>query len=130
VRGDHAQLGQLRPRHLGDHLIGLAGRLIPAHRLGAELLFEEVGQARRPQRSSIRDRRRVSQGNKAIAGLFQFPKAVRDIGVGRQGSQTLTEFGDISLADRNVMDAAQHPEHAGSKLTKGAKALVRVADSE
>ena len=38
--------------------------------------------------------------------------------MGRQGGQALAEFGDIGVADRNIMDAAQHAEHSGSKLTK------------
>jgi hypothetical protein len=43
--------------------------------------------------------------------------------VGRQGGETLAELGNIGLADSDVMDAAQHAEHPGSKLAKGDKRI-------
>ena len=44
--------------------------------------------------------------------------------MGRQSCQAPIWLSDIGLADRNVMDLAEHAEHSGSELTKGEECVA------
>ena len=99
MRGDHAKLRELGSRRLGDHLVGRASRLVLADSLGGKLVFEKVPQTRCLQRSLPGDGWRVGKGDQAIACCLQFPKAVGNIRVRRQGGQASAEFADIRIAD-------------------------------